>query len=169
MSSFDILKMSQLKEECKNLNLKMTGKREDLVNRIMTKKFLQNKNFFEEGTNTKYIFTSYNQKSSNRIQATIKIQSLDDGVLYKTFNSFLMENDKKHYLIWHMKKKKFVKKMSFQKKLFEFTRDDIHILKSLNLPYEIPPVLYGESLCSREPMNDDDADDDEDEIYCDFE
>ena len=75
MSSFDILKMSELKEECKNLNLKMTGKREDLVNRIMTKRFLQNKNFFEEGTNTKYIFTSYNQKSSNRIQATIKIHS----------------------------------------------------------------------------------------------
>ena len=59
--------------------------------------------------------------------------------------------------------------MSFQKKLFEFTRDDIHILKSLHLPYEIPPVLCGESLCSREPMNDDDDDDDEDEIYCDFE
>ena len=159
------LKMNELKEKCKSMNLKMTGKREELTNRIKKLTFLESLNIFEDSDNS-HIFTSYKKSSTNSISSSIKIQCEKSGIC-KTFNSIPLENNKKFFLLWDVKKKKFVKKMSFQKKIFDFTREDIIILKLINLPYEIPTILSGETLCYRNPV--DEMSDDENEIYCDFE
>ena len=161
--NFENSKMNELKEKCRYFNLKMTGKRENLVNRLKKFHFLQTYTLFRDMDN----FTSYKSIANNRIVTFLKVIQVEkDSNLYKTFNTFTFYDQKKYFIVWDSKKEKFIKKMSLTKKIVEFTREDLHFLKSIHLDFEIPPQLSGEALCSRNPI---DESDDEDEVYCDFE
>lgn len=127
-------KLGDLKEMCRGMKLKMTGKKEDLILRI-------NKHFFfsrHKITDKNCVFSKgaekYLMKDSEKF-------ILRENNLYQSLTSF-----DKHYFLYDCIKKIIVKKVNSRRDdiILDLTRDDIHFLKSINLDYEVPVVLSGE-------------------------
>jgi len=142
MSDLKTQKMNQLKEFCKKCNLKMTGKRDEILMRIRKYNFHQK--LLNNDKNKKNIEMIPHETEENLCQLRgiyeIEVQ-----------NEKTMQIQKKKYnFIWDKNKNKVIQKQDCRSgKLSDLTREDIYDLKSKNIDFEIPEMLKGDAIVTR--------------------
>jgi hypothetical protein len=127
-------KLGDLKEMCRGMKLKMTGKKEDLILRIKKHFFFSRHKITDKNCVFSKGAEKYLMKDSEKF-------ILRENNLYQSLTSF-----DKHYFLYDCIKKVIVKKVNSRRDdiILDLTRDDIQFLKSINLDYEVPVVLSGE-------------------------
>lgn len=127
-------KLGDLKEMCRGMKLKMTGKKEDLILRIKKHFFFSRHKITDKDCVFSKGAEKYLIKDSEKF-------ILRENNLYQSLTSF-----NKHYFLYDCIKKVIVKKVNSRRDdiILDLTRDDIQFLKSINLDYEVPVVLSGE-------------------------
>jgi len=155
------MKLAQLKEECRKMKLKMTGKRDDLLNRIRKCHFFKR----QRRSDKQVVLNSNEMKKYNMKDSEKMVPCEMNPEYYQTLTSF-----DKHYFLWDTTKNAITKKMSSRTgKIEELTRNDIDYLKMVNLLYEIPVVLRGEATRTRNKIELEEEDDDLYDDICDEE
>ena len=137
--------LSSLKEKCKSLQLKMTGSRTNLSNRIKKSAFFSRIQKNEEA------WVDENKKLiAKREQKFVPSEYGGD-----LFQSMFTDEDRSFFL-FDRSKEKITKKIYKGHSICDLNQKDIGFLKILNLPYEIPIVLKGEIIAQRNKSQEDD-------------
>lgn len=133
--NFENMKLHELKSQCRQFKLKMTGKKDDLVNRIQ--KFLF---FVRKKIKDKYTIFGKGSEKCKMKESEKFIPSDNVKDMYQSLTSF-----QKYYFLFDPNKQAITKKIHCRKEqISELTREDIQYLECINLPYEIPILLLGE-------------------------